>query len=68
MALDGSATLFSKAYNSKIPEVQKIGKTYLFHGKILLNLCLGLCTPQKSQFMPILCPEQSIAEKCGLKA
>ncbi len=30
----------------------KIGKNQLFHGKCLLNQCLGLCTSQKCHFMP----------------
>ncbi len=34
----------------KCLKVQKISKIDLFHGKVLLNLCLGLCTPPKTSF------------------
>ncbi len=36
--------------------MQKIGKKYLIHGKLLLNLSLALCTPQKTSFYALFGP------------
>jgi hypothetical protein len=55
MAIGGSAHSFTKAYNSKSLLVQKIGKTFLFQGKLRLNHRLELRSPQKHHFMPVLC-------------
>jgi hypothetical protein len=47
--------------------VQKIGIKYLFHKKLMLNQCLGLCTPQKTQFYACFMPQnRPMTEKCGL--
>jgi hypothetical protein len=46
---------FQRPINKKSSEVQKIGKNYLFHGKLQLNQCLGLCTPQKTKFFACFC-------------
>jgi hypothetical protein len=49
--------------------VQKIGKKYLFHEKLLLNLCLGLCTPQKTSIYACFMPQNKpLPEKCWLTA
>jgi hypothetical protein len=49
--------------------VQKIGKIYLFHGKLLLNLCLGLGTPQKMLFYACFMPQnRPMPEKMWAKS
>jgi hypothetical protein len=39
---------FQRPITQKVLKCKKIGKKYLIHGKLLLNLSLGLCTPQKT--------------------
>jgi hypothetical protein len=57
-AVGGSAhTLFKGPLLKKSLSAKKIGKKYLFHGKLLLNLSLGLCSFKKTSISACFRPQ-----------
>jgi hypothetical protein len=63
--MGGSSHTIFKGLLLKKPLSKKIVKNFLFHGKLLLNHCLGLCTSQKTTFYVFLCLRTGKCLKVG---